>query len=62
MIKKTTSAVLADKPSFLTPSSPLLDNHFDEIMETSEKILGLVAILKTLFPTDSKRDAYEGRL
>ena len=62
MIKKTRSAVLADKQSFLMPSSPLLDNHFDEIMEASEEILGLVAILKSLSPTDSKRDEYEGRL
>ena len=62
MIKKTRSTVLADKQSFLAPSSPLLDNHFDEIMETSEEILGLVAILKTLSPTDSKRDECEGRL
>lgn len=62
MIKKTRSAVLSDKQSFLTPSSPLLDNHFSEIKEASEEILGLVAILKTLSPTDSKRDEYEGRL
>ena len=44
------------------PSSSLLDNHFDEILETTEEILGLVAILKTLSPTDDKRDEYEGRL
>lgn len=62
MIKKTRSAVLAEKQSCLTPSSPLLDNHLDEIVEASEEILGLVAILKTLSPTDSKRDEYEGRL
>jgi hypothetical protein len=62
MIKKTRSAVLADKRSFLTPSSPPLDNHVDEIAEASEEILGLVAILKTVSPTDSKRDEYEGRL
>jgi len=62
MIKKTRSAVIAKKQSFLTPSSSLLDNHFDEIMEASEEILGLVALLKSLSPTDSKRDEYEGRL
>lgn len=50
------------KDSFLAPSSSLLDNHFDEITETSEEILGLVALLKTLSPTDSKREEYEGRL
>jgi hypothetical protein len=54
--------VRAVKESFLMASSSLLDNHFDEITETGEKILVLVAILKTLFPTDSKRDEYEGRL
>ncbi len=62
MIKKSRSAALTEKQSFLTPSSSLLDNHFDEITETSEEILGLVALLKTLSPTDPKRDEYEGRL
>ena len=40
----------------------MLDNHLDEIAETSEEVLGLVAILKTLSPTDAKRDEYERRL
>lgn len=62
MIKKTRQSAVADKNSFLMPSSSLLDNHFDEIVETTEEILGLVAILKTLSPTDAKRDEYEGRL
>ena len=62
MIKKARPPALPEKESFLTPSSSLLDNHLDEIVETSEEILGLVAILKTLSPTDAKRDEYEGRL
>lgn len=62
MMKKTKSVVLADKPSFLAPSSPLLDNHIEEIVEASEEVLGLVAILKSLSHTDPKRDEYEGRL
>lgn len=62
MIKKTRQSVLADKGSFLMPSSSMLDNHLDEIVETTEEVLGLVAILKTLSPDDSKRDEYEGRL
>jgi hypothetical protein len=62
MIKKTRQTTVADKDSFLVPSSSLLDNHFDEISETTEEIAGLVAILKTLSPTDTKRDEYEGRL
>ena len=62
MIKKTRRSAVADRDSFLTPSSSLLDNHFVEITETAEEVLGLVAILKTLSPTDSKRDEYEGRL
>jgi hypothetical protein len=62
MIKKTRSAALAEKQSLLTPSSHLLDNHVDEIVEASEEILGLVAILKSLSPTDPKRDEYEGLL
>ena len=62
MNKTTRQPMAAVKDSFLTPSSPLLDNHFNEIEEASEEILGLVAILKTLSPNDSKRDEYEGRL
>jgi hypothetical protein len=62
MIKKRRQSVVAEKDSFLTPSSSLLDNHFEEILETIEEILGLVAILKTLSPADEKRDEYEGRL
>jgi len=45
MIKKTRQPAVAEKDSFLAPSSSLLDNHFDEILETTEEILGLVAIL-----------------
>ena len=62
MIKKTRQSVLADKDSFLMPSSSMLDNHLDEIVETTEEVLGLVAILKTLSRADSTRDEYEGRL
>jgi hypothetical protein len=62
MNKKAGQPMGAVKDSFLAPSSSLLDNHIDEITETSEEILGLVALLKTLSPTDSKRDEYEGRL
>ncbi|MEK7350499.1 MAG: hypothetical protein AAB177_06460 [Nitrospirota bacterium] len=62
MIKRTRRSAVADKDSFLMPSSSLLDNHFDEILETSEEILGLVAMLTRLSPTDAKRDEYEGRL
>ena len=40
----------------------LAEKDFDEIVEASEEILGLVALLKSLSPTDSKRDEYEGRL
>ena len=40
MIKRTRQSVLADKDSFLMPSSSMLDNHFDEIVETTEKVLG----------------------
>jgi hypothetical protein len=62
MIKKTRQPTVADQGSLVVPSSPLLDNHLDEIVETAEEILGLVAILKTLSLTDAKRDEYEGRL
>lgn len=62
MIKKARSSAVAEKESLLVPSNPILDNHLDEIAGTSEEILGLVALLKTLSPADAKRDEYEGRL
>jgi hypothetical protein len=60
MIKKRGQSVAATR-SFVTPSSPLLDNHFDEILESLEEIRGLVAILKSLSSADEKREEYEAR-
>lgn len=54
--------MVVETGSFLTPSSALLDNHFDELLETIEEIRGLIALLKSLSPLDEKRDEYEGRL
>lgn len=62
MIKKRRRSMMLEKHSFLMPSSSLLDNHFEEILETIEEIQGLVALLKSLLPDDEKRDEYEGRL
>ncbi len=62
MIKKRGQSTVAEARSFLMPSNSLLDNHFDEILETIEEIRGLVAILKSLSSGDEKRDEYEGRL
>jgi hypothetical protein len=62
MIKKRRHPTVAETGHLLTPSSALLDNHFDELIETIEEIRGLTAILKSLPPEDKKRDEYEGRL
>ncbi|TKB77715.1 MAG: hypothetical protein E8D45_05285 [Nitrospira sp.] len=62
MIRKRGQSVVAERGSFLTPSSPLLDNHFDEILETIEEIRGLAALLKSRSPGDEEREEYEGRL
>jgi len=62
MIRKRGQSVVAETGSFLTPSSSLLDNHFDEILETIEEIRGLAALLKSRSPGDEKREEYEGRL
>jgi hypothetical protein len=48
MIKKSRQSTVADRDSIVTPSSSLLDNHFHEIVETAEEVVGLVAILKSL--------------
>ena len=62
MIKKRGRSMVVDRESFLSPSSAMLDNHLDEILETINEIRGLTAILKTLPLADEKRDEYEGRL
>ena len=41
MIKKTRQSAIAENDSFLAPSCSLLDNHFDQILETTEEIAGL---------------------
>ena len=46
---------------FLSPSSAVLDNHLDELLETIEEIRGLSALLKSL-SLAKKREEYEGRL
>jgi hypothetical protein len=62
MIKKRRRPTVAETDSFLSPSSAMLDTHFDELLETIEEIRGLVAILKSLPLEDNKREEYEGRL
>ena len=44
------------------PSSALLDNHFEELLEAIEEIRGLTALLKSISSRDEKREEYEGRL
>ena len=61
MIKKRWRSVVADKGVFLSSSCALLDNHFDELLETIEELRGLTAILKTL-PPANEAEEYEGRL
>jgi hypothetical protein len=56
MMGKRGRSVVAESGSILTPSSVLLDHHFDEILETVEEIQGLAALLKSLSPEDEKRD------
>jgi hypothetical protein len=62
MIKKRRRTKLPESGALLTPSSPLLDNHFEELLESIEEIRGLTALLKALPASGDKRDEYEGRL
>ena len=62
MIKKRGRSMVAETGAFLSPSSAVLDNHLDELLETIEEIRGLTALLKSLSLADKKREEYEGRL
>lgn len=62
MIKKRGRPKVADSGALLAPSSPLLENHFIELLEAIEEIRGLTAMLKSTPSTDEKREEYEGRL
>ncbi len=62
MIKKRGRPEVADTGALLVPSSALLDNHIEELLEAIEEIQGLTALLKPLPTTSAKREKYEGRL
>jgi hypothetical protein len=62
MIKKRGQTKLPEPGALLVPSSALLNNHFEELLEAIEEIRGLTELLKALPTTSDKRDEYEGRL
>ena len=62
MIKKRGRPKISDTGTLLVPSSALLDNHFEELLEAIEEIRGLTALLKSISSRDEKREEYEGRL
>lgn len=62
MIKKRGRTKLSEPGTLLAPSTTLLDNHIEELLEAIEEIRGLTALLKGLPTTSDKRDEYEGRL
>lgn len=62
MIKKRGRTKVPESGALLVPSSTLLDNHFEELLEAIEEIRGLTALLKALPSSSGKRDEYEGRL
>ncbi len=53
---------ISDTGTLLVPSSALLDNHFEELLEAIEEIRGLTALLKSISSRGEKREEYEGRL
>ena len=62
MSKKRGQTKLPESGVLIAPSSTLLDNHFEELLEAIEEIRGLTALLKALPATSEQRDDYEGRL
>lgn len=59
--KKALSAI-AEKDLLVSPSSPPLEHHLEEILEAVEEVHNLAVTLKVISPDDEKRDLYEGRL
>ena len=62
MIKKRGRPKVAATRALLVPSSVLLDNHFEELLEAIEEVQGLTTLLKALPVAEEKREEYEGRL
>lgn len=62
MIKKRGRPKISETGTLIVPSSALLDNHFEELLEAIEEIRGLATLLKALPSSSDKRDEYEGRL
>ena len=46
----------------MTPFTPMLEQHFEEILEAVEEIHNLFAALRVIPVDDKNRDEYEGRL
>jgi hypothetical protein len=60
MSKERRPTNLPESGTLLVPSSALLVNHFEELLEAIEEIRGLTSLLKSTSATDEKREDYEG--
>ena len=62
MLKKKVAALqLAERASFLSESSDLLDFHLGDLLEAVDDVHNLAGVLKVIPKNDRKRDDYEWR-
>jgi hypothetical protein len=60
--KRLSRAAFSVQDTLVTPSTPMLEQHFEDILEAVEEIHNLSAALRVIPLDDKNRDAYEGRL
>lgn len=61
-IKRSSRPSFSEQDTLVTPSTPMLEQHFVEILEAVEAIHNLSGALRVIPLDDKNRDEYEGRL
>lgn len=60
--KRSTRPSFTEQDTLVSPSTPMLEQHFEEILEAVEAIHNLSGALQVIPLDDKNRDAHEGRL
>jgi hypothetical protein len=60
--KRSSRPSFTEQDTLVTPTTPMLEQHFEEILEAVEEIHNLSAALRVIPLDDKNQDEYEGRL